>query len=81
MKAYSLLFIFIFVCCICGYTLVEIMAEQKRNILNFDYGIIFKYEGMLAYSFDRFYVVTKFILLLVNDKMFLPKDFNENVII
>ena len=36
-----------------------------------------KYEGMLAHSFDRFYVVTKFILPLVNDLKFLPIDFDE----
>ena len=35
MKAYSLLVIFIFVHCVCEYTLVEIMPKLKRNILNF----------------------------------------------
>ena len=30
---------------------------MKRNILNFGYGINYKYEGMLAHLFDRFYVV------------------------
>ena len=34
----------------------------KENILNFGYGINYKYEGMLAHSFDRFYLVTKLIL-------------------
>ena len=29
------------------------MPELKRNILNFGYGINFKYEGMLANSFDQ----------------------------
>ena len=38
------------------------MPELKRSILNFGYGINFKYEGMLLHSFGRFYVVTKFIL-------------------
>ena len=32
-------------------------------MLNFGYSINYKYEGRLAHSFDRFYVVTKFILL------------------
>ena len=41
---------------------VDIMPELKRNILNFGYGINFKYEGMLSHSFDRFYTVTKFEL-------------------
>ena len=39
---------------------INMMPELKRNILNFGYGVNFKYEGMLSHSFDRFYVVTKF---------------------
>ena len=39
---------------------IDIMPELKRNILNFGYGVNFKYEGMLSHSFDRFYNVTKF---------------------
>ena len=31
--------------------------ELQRNILKFGYGINYKYEGMLAHSFDRFYIV------------------------
>ena len=69
MKSYSFIVI-IFTCCICRYTSVEIVPKCKRNILNFEYGINFKYEGMLAHCFDRFYVVTKFILPLVNDLKF-----------
>ena len=37
---------------------VDIMPELKRNILNFGYGVNYKYEGMLSHSFDRFYIVT-----------------------
>ena len=37
---------------------VDIMLKLKRNILNFGYGVNFKYEGMLSHSFDRFYIVT-----------------------
>ena len=44
-----------------GFT-VDIMVELKRNIVNFGYGVNFKYEGMLSHSFDRFYIVTKFEL-------------------
>ena len=43
------------------------MPELKRNILNFGYGVNFKYEGMLFHSFDRFYMVAKFELLRVED--------------
>ena len=52
------------------------MPELKRNILNFGYGINFKYETMPSHSFDRFYVVTKFIFPTVNDLKFSPIDFN-----
>ena len=44
--------------------------ESKKNILNFGYGINYKYEGMLAHSFDRFYVVTKFILPSIGELQF-----------
>ena len=44
--------------------------ELKENILNFGYGRNYKYEGMLAHSFDRFYVVTKFILPSIGDLNF-----------
>ena len=70
MKAYSLIIIIIFVCYLCRYASFEIMPELKRNILNFGYGINFKYEGMLAHSFDRFYVVTKLILPTVSEFKF-----------
>ena len=53
------------------------MPELKRNILNFGYRINFKYERMLAYSFDRFYVVTKFIFPSVDDLKFPPIDFDS----
>ena len=69
MKPYSLITI-IFLCCICRYASVEIMPELKRNILNFGYGINFNYEGMLVHLFDRFYVITKFILPTVSDLNF-----------
>ena len=46
---------------------VDIMPELKRIILNFGYGVNFKYEGMLSHSFDRFYIVTKFELPKTKD--------------
>ena len=62
---------FIFTLCIFIYvyrcSAVDIMPELKRNILNFGYGVNFKYEGMLSRSFDRFYVVAKFELPKVED--------------
>ena len=49
------------------YTSVKIKLELQKNILKFGYGINYKYEGMLAHSFDRFYVVTKFNLPVIDD--------------
>ena len=46
---------------------VDIMPELKKNILNFGYGVNFKYEGMLSHSSDRFYIVTKFELPKTKD--------------
>ena len=55
----------------------KIKPELKRNILNFGYGINYKYEGLIAHSFDRFYVVTKFILPLVGDLKFSNLNYNN----
>ena len=40
--------------------MIDVMPELKKNVLNFGYGVNFKYEGMLTHSFDRFYVVAKY---------------------
>ena len=48
----------------------KIKPELKKNILNFGYGINYKYEGMLAHSFNRFHVITKFILPSIGDLNF-----------
>ena len=42
-----------------GTSAVSIMPELKQNVLRFGYGVNFRYEGMLAHLFDRFYVVTR----------------------
>ena len=49
---------------------MKIKPELKKNILNFGYRINYTYEGMLAHSFDRFYVVTKFILPSIGELQF-----------
>ena len=74
MEAYSLIII-LFAYCICQYASFKIMPELKKNILNFVYGINF--EGMLAHSFDWFYVFPKFILLSVKDFRFSTINFDE----
>ena len=47
------------VLCVYGTSAVSIMPELKHNILRFGYGVNFRYEGMLSYLFDRFYMVSK----------------------
>ena len=44
---------------VCGTSAVSIRPELKQNVLGFGYRVNFRYEGMLAHSFDRFYVVTR----------------------
>ena len=46
---------------------VDIMPKLRRNILNFEYGVNFKYKEMLSHSFDQFYIVTKFELPKTKD--------------
>ena len=60
MKFHSLISIILIIACTCKILTVDIKPELKSNVLNFGYGVNFKYEGMLYHSFDRFYVVTKF---------------------
>ena len=43
------------------------MPELKKNVLNFENRANFKYKGMLAHSFNRFYVVTKFEMPKIED--------------
>ena len=56
---------------------IKIRLELQRNILNFGYGINYKYEGMSAHSFDRFYVVTKFMLPTIGDIKFSRLNYNH----
>ena len=63
--------------CVYKCSAVEIMQEFKRNILNFGYIVIFKYEGMLPHSFDRFYVVTKFELPKIEDLQLTTVQFDS----
>ena len=67
-------------CVLCQFylsTSIKIKPELKKNILNFGYGINYKYEGMLAHSFDRFYVVTKFILPTIGDLNFSKLNYDD----
>ena len=52
---------------VCGTSAVSIMPELKHNVLRFGYRVNFRYEGMLAHSFDTFYVVTRIEIPKVSD--------------
>ena len=67
----------ILVCLTSKYSFVEIKLELQKNFLKFGYGINYKYEGMLTHSFDRFYVVTKFILPTLDDLKLSPIRYNK----
>ena len=51
--------------------------KLQKNILKFGYSINYKYEGMLAHSFDRFYIVTKFMLPSMGDIKFSKLNFDH----
>ena len=63
---------------VCGTSVVSIMPELKQNVLRFGYGVNFRYEGMLAHSFDRFYVVTKIEIPKVSDLNLTMFQFDYN---
>ena len=72
--------IYLFLCILCQFylsTSTKIKPELERNILNFGYGINYKYEGMFTHSFDRFYVVTKLMLPLLGDLKFSDLNYDH----
>ena len=52
---------------VCVILATNTMPELKKNVLNFGYRANFKYKGILAHSFDRFYIVTKFEMPKIED--------------
>ena len=78
MKIYTLFFLaeIIFQLSKC----IKIRPELQRNIVKFGYGINYKYEFMLAHSFDRFYVVTKFMLPMIGDIKFFKLNFDSTCV-
>ena len=62
----------------CRYSSVKIKPELQINVLKFGYGINCKYEGMLAHSFDRFYVVKKIILPTLDDLRLSPIKYDKD---
>ena len=63
---------------VCGTSAVSIMPELKQIVLRFGYGVNFRYEGMLAHSFDRFYVVTRVEIPKVSDLNLTMFQFDYN---
>ena len=57
---------------------IKFNPELQKNILKFGYGINYKYEGMLAHSFDRFYIITKFMLPSMGDIKFSNLNFDHS---
>ena len=57
---------------------IKFNLELQKNVLKFGYGINYKYEGMLTHSFDRFYIITKFILLSIGDIRFSLLNFDDS---
>ena len=55
---------------------VDIMPELKKNVLNFRYGVNFKYEGMLTHSLDRLYIVAKYKIPKVEPLQFTKFSFD-----
>ena len=56
---------------------MKIKPELKKNSLHFGYGINYKYEGMLTHSFDRFYVITKFIFPSIGELQFSKLNYDN----
>ena len=77
MYIHSYAILTISLCLSSRYSSVEIRPELQRNILKFGYAINYKYEGMFAHSFDRFYVVTKFILPTLDDLKLSPIRYDK----
>ena len=77
MKFYLHANLLILFCLSCRYSSVKIKLKLQKNVLIFGYGINYKYEGMLAHSFDKFHVITKFILPTPNDLKLPPIKYDK----
>ena len=56
---------------------MKLSPNYRKNVWKFGYGINYKYEGKLAHSFDRFYVVTIFILPTLDDLKLSPIKYDK----
>ena len=69
-------FIVVILISLCKVFTIDMMPELKKNVLNFGYGVNFKYEGMLTHSFNRFHVVAKYEIPRVEHLQFATFSFN-----
>ena len=60
----------------CEVLTVDVIPELKKIVLNFRYGVNFKYEGMLTHSYDRFYVVAKYEIPKIENLKFTAFSFH-----
>ena len=56
---------------------IKFNPELQKNILKFGYSINYKYEGILAHLFDRFHIVTKFMLPSISEIRFSKLNFDH----
>ena len=75
MKFYSLLLLII-ISAICKC--IKFDLKLQKNILRFGYSVNYKYEGVLTHSFDRFYIIIKFILPSIEDIKFSNLNFDDS---
>ena len=57
---------------------IKFNLELQKNILKFGYSINYKYDSMLVHLFDRFYIVTKFMLPLIGNIKFSRLNFDHS---
>ena len=57
---------------------IKFNLELQKNFLKFGYGINYKYDGMLVHSFDRFYIIAKFMLPSMEDLKFSNLNFDHS---
>ena len=64
------LFVFLLFVILAISEAIKFNLELQKNSLKFGYGVNYKYEGMLAHLFDRFYIIVKFMLPSLGDLKF-----------
>ena len=55
---------------------INVIPELKKNASNFRHSANFKYEGMVTHSFDRFYIVAKYEVPIIENLKFTTFSFD-----